>query len=91
MREKILEQLDLIESEHDVTIIFAIESGSRAWGFPSIDSDYDVRFVYARKPDWYLSIAPGATSLKYRLARSWMSTVGMCEKRCSCCENRISP
>ncbi len=59
MRDKILEQLDLIEREHGVTIIFAIESGSRAWGFPSVDSDYDVRFVYAHKPEWYLSITPG--------------------------------
>jgi len=59
MREQILEQLDLIETEHDVTIVFAIESGSRAWGFPSVDSDYDVRFVYTHKPEWYLSISPG--------------------------------
>jgi predicted nucleotidyltransferase len=59
MLEQILEQLDEIESEHSVIIVFAIESGSRAWGFPSVDSDYDVRFVYARKADWYLSIAPG--------------------------------
>lgn len=57
--ERILEQLDLIERDNDVVIIFAIESGSRAWGFPSVDSDYDVRFVYAHRSDWYLSIAPG--------------------------------
>jgi len=59
VRETILEQLDSIEREHDVVMIFAVESGSRAWGFPSIDSDYDVRFVYAHKANWYLSIAPG--------------------------------
>ena len=59
MRDTILEQLDAIEREHDVTILFACESGSRAWGFPSSDSDYDVRFVYVRKLDWYLSISPG--------------------------------
>ncbi|HMO15286.1 MAG TPA: nucleotidyltransferase domain-containing protein [Pirellulaceae bacterium] len=59
MRETILAQLDAIEREHDVTILFAIESGSRAWGFPSADSDYDVRFVYARPLEWYLSITPG--------------------------------
>lgn len=45
-----------IESAHDVRVLFAVESGSRAWGFASPDSDYDVRFVYAHRPDWYLSI-----------------------------------
>lgn len=48
-----------IEAREDVRIIFAIESGSRAWGFASPDSDFDVRFVYARKRDWYLSLKPG--------------------------------
>lgn len=45
-----------IEAEHNVVIIQAIESGSRAWGFPSPDSDYDVRFVYAHATDWYLQL-----------------------------------
>ena len=58
-RKQILEKLRLIEQEHDVQILFAVESGSRAWGFPSPDSDYDARFVYARSVDWYLSIDPG--------------------------------
>ncbi len=48
-----------IERTEDVRLLFAIESGSRAWGFPSPDSDYDVRFVYARPLDWYLSLEPG--------------------------------
>lgn len=59
MRETILSELRAMEAENDVKIIFAIESGSRAWGFPSPDSDYDTRFVYMRPADWYLSIAPG--------------------------------
>jgi len=58
-REKVLAELANIETQEDVKILFAIESGSRAWGFPSPDSDYDARFVYARHPDWYLSITPG--------------------------------
>lgn len=55
-RDLICEKLDAIEREHDVRLLFAIESGSRAWGFPSPDSDYDVRFVYVRRPEWYLSV-----------------------------------
>lgn len=47
-----------IEREYQVRLVFAIESGSRAWGFPSPDSDYDVCFVYVHRPDWYLSIQP---------------------------------
>jgi predicted nucleotidyltransferase len=45
-----------IEAKEGVRIFFACESGSRAWGFPSADSDYDVRFLYAHPPDWYFSI-----------------------------------
>lgn len=58
IKEEILNQLRHIEKDNGVKIIFAIESGSRAWGFPSPDSDYDVRFVYAHSIDWYLSLQP---------------------------------
>ena len=50
------EKLDEIEHQNSVRILLAVESGSRAWGFPSPDSDYDVRFLYARPRDWYHSI-----------------------------------
>ena len=55
-RERILGCLANLECEEDVRILFACESGSRAWGFPSEDSDYDVRFLYVHPRDWYLSI-----------------------------------
>jgi len=48
--------LDGIESAQRAVILLAVESGSRAWGFPSMDSDYDVRFIYVRCPEAYLSI-----------------------------------
>jgi predicted nucleotidyltransferase len=57
MKETIAKALERIEKEQCVKIILASESGSRAWGFPSRDSDYDVRFVYVNQKDWYLSIA----------------------------------
>ena len=55
VRNEILSRLTAIETECEVIVLYACESGSRAWGFESPDSDYDVRFVYARPRDWYLS------------------------------------
>ena len=55
----ILSELRALESRENVRILFAVESGSRAWGFPSPDSDFDVRFVYARSRNWYLSLFLG--------------------------------
>jgi len=49
-------RLDAIETRHGVSILHAVESGSRAWGFPSPDSDFDVRFIYRHPTDWYLSV-----------------------------------
>ena len=59
MRTRILAELDAIEAREDVRIVYACESGSRAWGMASADSDYDVRFIYAHRPEWYLSLEPG--------------------------------
>lgn len=55
-RLKIEAELARMEEEENVRILYACESGSRAWGFPSKDSDYDVRFLYVRPVEWYLSI-----------------------------------
>ena len=51
--KEINEKLDEIETKENVRILHAIESGSRAWGFASPDSDYDVRFVYVRRKEDY--------------------------------------
>lgn len=56
MNALILEKLKEIESQHNVRILLASESGSRAWGFASPDSDYDVRFIYVHQSDYYLGI-----------------------------------
>ena len=56
MKEQIAIELNRIQEQHDVQILYAVESGSRAWGFASTDSDWDVRFIYIHRPEWYLSI-----------------------------------
>ena len=56
MRNEILQTLAKLEHEEHIRILHAVESGSRAWGFPSPDSDYDVRFIYVRRPEDYLRL-----------------------------------
>ncbi|NLZ55909.1 MAG: nucleotidyltransferase domain-containing protein [Clostridiaceae bacterium] len=56
MKEMIVKKLKEIEREHNVRILLAVESGSRAWGFASPDSDYDVRFIYVRPTEDYLRL-----------------------------------
>ena len=56
IRSEIMRRLARTESVEGVRILLAIESGSRAWGFASPNSDFDVRFIYARHPDWYLAV-----------------------------------
>jgi len=56
IEKDILDKLQKIEADHDVQILLAVESGSRAWGFDSNNSDYDVRFVYLNNQDYYLDL-----------------------------------
>ncbi len=56
MKERVVSELRTLEGQLDVRVLLAVESGSRAWGFASLDSDYDVRFVYVHARDWYLSV-----------------------------------
>lgn len=56
MQQVILDKLEEIQRSNNIRILYAVESGSRGWGFASKDSDYDVRFIYVRTTDWYLSI-----------------------------------
>lgn len=65
IRRDIEQRLDAVEANNGVRLLMAVESGSRAWGFPSPDSDYDVRFVYVRPRDWYLSLVPGRDVIEH--------------------------
>lgn len=56
IRQEIMRRLAKAEKEEGVRIVLAIESGSRAWGFASPNSDYDVRFIYAHPEDWYYAV-----------------------------------
>lgn len=56
IQQSIQDELARIEEQENVHIFYACESGSRAWGFESQDSDFDVRFLYIHPMDWYLSI-----------------------------------
>jgi predicted nucleotidyltransferase len=57
VRTEILRRMHAAEQEHDVRILLAVESGSRAWGFASPNSDFDARFIYVHRRDWYLSVS----------------------------------
>lgn len=57
--------LKIIEREHNVKILLAVESGSRAWGFPSNDSDWDVRMIYVHKPEWYFKVKEQRDVIEY--------------------------
>ena len=67
MLDIILNKLDDIERKENVKIIYAVESGSRAWGFDSQDSDYDVRFIYVRPLNDYLSLENIKDTIDYEL------------------------
>lgn len=54
--QRVRDALARLEAERNVRVLYACESGSRAWGFASRDSDYDVRFLYVHRRDWYLSV-----------------------------------
>lgn len=57
MESQINNYLEQLQQEKNIKILLACETGSRAWGFPSPDSDYDVRIIYQHEKDWYLSLS----------------------------------
>ncbi len=67
MKQQIIKYLKEIEERREIEILFACETGSRAWGFPSPDSDYDVRIIYKHKLDWYLKLSESRDSIDLML------------------------
>ncbi|MDU0368864.1 nucleotidyltransferase domain-containing protein [Hymenobacter endophyticus] len=65
MHARIQTALSQLEATHNIRVLYACESGSRAWGFPSPDSDYDVRFIYCHPADWYLTLDEGPDTLNF--------------------------
>ncbi len=65
--DQILAKLSSLEATHACQIIFAAESGSRAWGFPSETSDYDVRCIYVHPREKYLGILPLRDTIEWEL------------------------
>ena len=80
MRKKIKEQLRRIEDAENIKILLAVESGSRAWGFASPDSDYDVRFVYIRSLEDYLRLDAIRDVIELPIDDVWTSTDGICKR-----------
>ena len=76
MKEKINQYLRKIETERNIKILLACETGSRAWGFPSPDSDYDIRLIYVHKRDWYLSLSEEKDSIEMMLDNNEIDITG---------------
>ena len=67
VRRAVVAELERMERAEDVRVLLAVESGSRAWGFASPDSDFDVRFVYVRPVEHYLRLEPARDVLEWRI------------------------
>ena len=65
MKEQIIAHIEQLEKDHGITILMATESGSRAWGCPSPDSDYDVRIIFKRPKSEYLEIDNKPSTINY--------------------------
>jgi uncharacterized protein len=65
VRTEIIRRVHAAEAEHRVKVLLAVESGSRAWGFESPNSDFDARFIYVHERDWYFSIDDRRDVIEY--------------------------
>jgi len=82
MEEHIKSKLSEIAIQYKIKVLYACETGSRAWGFPSPDSDYDVRIIYIHEPDWYLSLSDKKDTLELMLDNGDLDITGWDFKKC---------
>jgi len=78
----IFTQLTELAKSKDVTILYACETGSRAWGFPSPDSDYDVRMIYKHETNWYLSLSEKKDTIETMLMDRDLDITGWDIRKC---------
>lgn len=67
VKELVIMKIREIEEKEHIRVLHAVESGSRAWGFASPDSDYDVRFIYVRDKEFYLSLRDNKDFIDWEL------------------------
>lgn len=82
VRTEILRRIAAAQAEHQARFLLAIESGCRAWGFESPNSDFDVRFNYEHERAWYLSIDDRRDVIEYpHHGRHRLERVGILRRR----------
>lgn len=82
MEKHIKDTLTKIEEQYKVKVLYACETGSRAWGFPSPDSDYDVRMIYIHEPEWYLTLSDKKDTIEMMLDNGDLDITGWDFKKC---------
>lgn len=76
MRIKVMDKLHEIEQCEHVKVLYAVETASRAWGFPSENSDWDIRFIYIHDLPWYVSITQNRDVIEYMSDDRMVDMVG---------------
>lgn len=76
MRTRIMNLLREFEQKYEIRILLAVTSGSRSFGYASEESDWDVRFIYVNKPQWYFSIGQTSDVIEYEDAELGLDVEG---------------
>lgn len=76
MRDKIMTLLRDLEKQHDIKILMAVNYGSRCFGYASAESDWDVRFIYVHRPEWYFSIAKTDDVIEMMIEEEYLDIEG---------------